>query len=117
MRQTILGAILGALATTLVGLLTPAASWLGERYVQANSKAVFNSLDTRVYAGAPTSSNTNYSAKCLGDNELLIGGFCRINHEGGALQNAGVDVDGKNYVCVYGAKADATAFALCLRRK
>jgi hypothetical protein len=118
-RSAIVGGIIGACATAVVGAGIAALGYAGNFFEgMARSQtvsAVFDNLQIRTHEGG-TTNGSDFEAKCE-PHEIPIGGSCTIMTGNGALQNEGTTKEG--YSCTYSRRADpdgvkARIFAACL---
>ena len=99
MWNAFLGAIIGAIATAVVGsgfaMITNLSGTLLGISIQRTANLVLDSLQVTLRPGS-TSNQIDYNAKCL-EHEVIVGGQCIIESGKGTLQNEGVTNDG--YFC------------------
>ncbi|TXN21894.1 hypothetical protein [Methylobacterium sp. WL19] len=107
--------LIGGVASLTVAALTPILTWIPGKMSEVSADNVLSQLEVKAYPGRKLSPTT-FQAECYGKRELIVSGYCQINNGGGTIQNVG-SVDGVYFTCVYSNPADATAYALCLRRK
>lgn len=120
-RSALIGGIVGAVATALVGggvaALTYGTNAATGFFANLIAGATLDHLQVRLREGG-TNNGSDFSAKCEAD-EIVVGGSCIIMADNGVLQNAGTTSDG--YGCTYSRRADpavkARIFAACLGRR
>ncbi|MGF6511319.1 hypothetical protein [Paraburkholderia sp. 32] len=92
--------IVGAIVTVLVGYSTGVFVKLADVYLMAQTSPILSQLEVTFNAGGPNTNNVlgNHIASC-NPPDLPVGRFCEA-HGPGVLQNFGVDIKSKQFVCV-----------------
>jgi len=122
LRDGIIGAIIGAIATPAVGAILFLSGVLKDSIMNGITDAVLARL-TLVSSHGTNKNGSDFTATC-DEGTKIVGGSCTITRGDGYLQNAGSmpSNGGGSYFCTYSRRSDpngvqADVTALCLKRK
>jgi hypothetical protein len=127
-RREIVGGVIGALATVIFTAIAGGIAYSFGGFVNLAVDKILDTLEVEVIHGEYNDTKNglaDYSAKCLGIDDKLVGGMCLLRLGNGTLVTAGTtNREGKGhvaYVCDYQTNdantLHAEVFAACLTRK